>query len=111
MQENTNPVQFVPGMRFLVFDFGVDASRLAYAMSGTGIRYARVLVCSAMSGTGICSAPMQCPVLICAARLHNIGLYLRAYYTSPTTRWNVLRCEFGLVEARFGLILGYFRAN
>eukprot|EP00961_Rhodomonas_salina_P086892 1168676-Rhodomonas_salina.1 len=45
MQENTISVQFVPGMRFLVFDFGV------YVMCGT----VAMLLCGAEMGHAICS--------------------------------------------------------
>jgi len=30
-------------------------------------------------------------VIAIQGHLHNIGLYLRAYYTTPATRWNVMR--------------------
>eukprot|EP00961_Rhodomonas_salina_P254233 3435600-Rhodomonas_salina.15 len=54
MQESTLPVQFVPGMRFLVFDFGAYGLRARCANSATGlcadsaIAYVRslVLTCS-----------------------------------------------------------------
>ena len=42
---------------------------------------ARVCVCGLL-----CSAAMTI-----SGKLHNISYYLRAYYTSPTCRWNVLR--------------------
>eukprot|EP00961_Rhodomonas_salina_P102990 1385009-Rhodomonas_salina.1 len=30
-------------------------------------------------------------VIAIQGKLHNIGLYLRAYYEQPATRWNVMR--------------------
>jgi hypothetical protein len=34
---------------------------------------------------------MYASVIAIQGKLHNISLYLRAYYTRPTSRWNVLR--------------------
>jgi len=34
---------------------------------------------------------MYASVIAIQGKLHNISLYLRAYYTAPTSRWNVLR--------------------
>eukprot|EP00961_Rhodomonas_salina_P016917 227705-Rhodomonas_salina.2 len=55
VQEHAISVQFVPGMRFLVLDFGVYQIRARYAMSGTCIAYAAACLPAryAMSGTGI----------------------------------------------------------